>query len=172
MNNYSIFMSNAIYEDMSKHKDLSNSELYNLLLKKYSETKVNYVMLDEFKYVHNSTEEKVKRKDQKTFRQDLIERYKTCIITECDEMVCEACHIVPFEECDETEKYNVNNGLLLRSDFHILFDKKLLKINSDTLKIELSGELVDDPNMKEYKKYDGKILNIHKNSIKYLKRNY
>ncbi len=109
-------------------------------------------------------------RNQETFRNRLIERYNTCIITGSDQIVCEACHIIPFAKCSEDDKYNVNNGLLLRSDLYKLFDKKLMKIfvNDNNFHLEISDEILDNPNMYEYRQYDKKKLNIDNKSIKYL----
>jgi putative restriction endonuclease len=126
-------------------------------------------MYDKFKYIHNELNEKTKRKDQQTFRKDLIDRYSNCIITGCNEIVCEACHIIPFSTCEDEDKYSINNGLLLRSDLHNLFDKGYLKINPTTLTVEISEELFYDKLTKSsYEQYNGKKLKIHKNSIPHL----
>jgi hypothetical protein len=161
-----------INEDIELNKHLNNYDLYNLLIKKYSKKKVDFWMYEMFKYSHPEIEEKEKRKDQHTFRQDLIERYKTCLITGCNYLVCEACHIIPHEKCDEEIKYNVNNGLLLRADFHKLFDSNNLKINPNTLQIELSDTILNDNSMNEYHKYHNKKINIHEKSIFYLNQIY
>ena len=169
-----------IYNDIELNKNLNNVELYNLLIESYTQTKVDFFMYHEFKYIHLDTKEKPKRKNQKMFRMDLIDRYKKCIITDCHEIVCEACHIINFEECKDDDKYNVNNGLLLRSDIHKLFDNGYLKINPYTLTVEISStknaesseKKLNEDLVKEYEQYNGKKINININSIPYLKNIY
>ena len=48
--------------------------------------------------------------------------------------VLEAAHISPYRG---PEDHNSQNGLLLRSDIHTLFDLDLLGINPETLSVEL-----------------------------------
>jgi hypothetical protein len=60
------------------------------------------------------------------------------------------------------DKYNIDNGILLRADLHKLFDNKQLIINPTTLKISI------DPTLE----FNNKIINIDNNSIKYLKEYY
>jgi hypothetical protein len=158
----------------NKTKDEVLNIYYNML-DNNPELKQKYdlVIYDLYQINIINVEERIKRRNQETFRNRLIERYETCIITGSDQIVCEACHIIPFAECSEDDKYNVNNGLLLRSDLHKLFDKKLMRIfvNDNNVHLEISDEILDNPNMFEYRQYDKKKLNIDNKSIKYLKNN-
>ena len=138
----------------------------------YTKEKINFIMYNLFQYIHTETEEKEKRSDQQSFRQDLIERYNECIISGVSDEVCEACHIVPHSNCEDKDKYNVDNGLLLRSDLHILFDKGLLKINPHTSEVLLSEKILLNPKMKQYYELNNKKININKNSIKFLQQIY
>lgn len=84
----------------------------------------------------------VYRRGQPQFRSDLMEAYgECCAITACDVTeALEACHIRPYNG----EKTNhVTNGLLLRADLHILFDKKLLAIDLEKKMVLLAPELKD-----------------------------
>ena len=47
-------------------------------------------------------------------------------------------HIIPFSQSKDDEKYNINNGIVLRDDIHTLFDKREIKINPYTLCVEIS----------------------------------
>ncbi len=71
--------------------------------------------------------------------------------------------------CEDKNKYNVDNGLLLRSDLHILFDKNLLKIDPCTTKIILDKTILSNEKMTQYHELNNKKINIHKNSIEFLK---
>ena len=75
------------------------------------------------------------RLSQKEFRAQLLQKYNSsCIITGEDcEIELTACHIVPVKD---NESYDVDNGLLLRSNLHNTFDKYLWSINPETLTIE------------------------------------
>jgi len=148
-----------IYSEITQYND-SEKNIYEILIQKYPTLEVDYVMYDLFQYTNIETEEKIKRKDQTSFRNDVIERYEQCLITGVDALVCQACHIIPFSECEEIHKYDVNNGLLLRSDLHTLFDEKLLKINPNSMQIELSDKILENKKMSRYYKYNGKILLI------------
>ena len=68
------------------------------------------------------------RRGQKQFRELLLMIYqRQCCITETNsEDVLEAAHIRPYSK-DGTN--SVTNGLLLRSDIHVLFDLFLISIN-------------------------------------------
>lgn len=79
------------------------------------------------------------RLGQSTFRVLVTDAYKRrCAITgESTLVVLEAAHITPYAK-DGT--HEVSNGLLLRSDFHKLFDKGLVSITPD-YKIRISPRI-------------------------------
>jgi hypothetical protein len=94
------------------------------------------------------------RRGQQRFRQSLVERYgeTVCAISGCRVAeVVQAAHIVPYlaEQDNHPE-----NGLLLRGDLHILFDRCLLGIEPDTLMVRLAAAPKEDP---QYAKLDGFI---------------
>jgi hypothetical protein len=163
---------NDVENEINKNINMNKDELYNMLIEIYPKPNVELAMFKLFVYEYKKTEEKEKRLDQQSFRDDLIKRYKGCIITGVSEYVCEACHIIPHSECNDKDKYNVDNGLLLRRDLHSLFDKGLLKINPNTNKLLLDDKILNDNNMKEYYQYNNKKINIHINSIKFLNQIY
>lgn len=151
---------------------MDKSKIYKKLIKKYEKSQIDFIMYDTFGYIHKELNTHEKRMDQNTFRKKLIKRYENCIITDTDEQICEACHIIPFTDCSGTDKYDVNNGLLLRSDLHKLFDSKDLKINPDTLTLEFSKKILDNAKMQKYKKYHGKKIEVNEASIEYLRKIY
>ena len=159
-----------INEEIEKNKDMNKKELYEKLENIFSKEKVAFVMYNVFGYIHKETEEKNKRKDQQSFREDLIERYGECIMSGVSEEVCEACHIIPYAKCEDKDKYNIDNGILLRSDLHKLFDKGLLKINPNTCTMLLDEKILLNPKMKQYYELNNKKININNNSIIYLKK--
>jgi len=69
----------------------------------------------------------------------------------------QAAHIKPYAS---SEPNHTNNGLLLRSDFHKLFDKGYITITKQ-LKIEVSRTIKEEFHSgKEYYKYHGNSLEI------------
>lgn len=93
------------------------------------------------------------RRGQPKFRKNLLKFYGgRCAISGWQpEAVLEAAHIQPHA------KKGVNkseNGILLRSDLHALFDSSLIRIHPRSLKVEIAEDLVGTP----YELYSGKVL--------------
>ena len=82
------------------------------------------------------------RLGQGAFRVIVTDAYhRACAITEEHSLpALEASHIKPYNESGEHE---VNNGLLLRSDFHRLFDHGYITITPD-YRIEISRRLKEE----------------------------
>lgn len=172
---------NSYVDKIIGNDDYSNLKLlFEELIEKFTsdieKIEIEFIMYERFnyKYVNDennldeSTEEKVKRKDNK-FKEEVKKYYKNCIVTGTSQKICQVAHIKPFSESDPEEKYDPNNGLLLRSDIHDLFDKKLLTINPETFELQLKNEVLSDEEFKDYLQYNGKILRIKLESKKYLK---
>ena len=102
---------------------------------------------------------------QGAFRVMVTDAYhRRCAITgEKTLPVLEAAHIKPFSQAGPNA---VNNGLLLRSDLHILFDKGYVTID-DHMHINVSHRIREEfENGREYYAYQGKSLaNIPDSSI-------
>ena len=97
------------------------------------------------------------RLGQGTFRIVVTEAYsRKCSITgERTLPVLDAAHIMPFSQKGPSI---TQNGILLRTDIHALFDKGYLTITDD-LKVEVSRRLKEDyGNGKIYYPYHGKPL--------------
>jgi hypothetical protein len=107
------------------------------------------------------------RRGQPQFRDNLLRAYgRKCSITgEGPEEVLEAVHIVPHAQSGINE---LDNGLLMRADLHLLFDDGLLSINPATRNIELDSRLQDTP----YWQFNGAQLRLRSDgtqvSSKYL----
>jgi hypothetical protein len=84
----------------------------------------------------------VLRRYQSAFRQALLrKRSNSCAITGTSELsVLEAAHIIPYAE-RFADRDKPENGLLLRSDIHKLFDMHLISINPQTKKVEVSDRI-------------------------------
>jgi hypothetical protein len=80
------------------------------------------------------------RRGQPEFRKRLLDAYESqCAITGFDAPAAlEAAHISPYRSL---ESNHVSNGLLLRSDIHVLFDMNLLGIEPEELRVQLAPVL-------------------------------
>jgi len=71
--------------------------------------------------------------------------------------VLEAAHIRPY---GKGGPHRTSNGLLLRSDLHILYDEGYLTVTKD-LRVEVSGKIRDEfENGKHYYEFDGQRLTV------------
>ena len=99
------------------------------------------------------------RLGQGAFRVLVTEAYeRRCAITgERTLPVLEAAHIKPYSE---TGPHLISNGLLLRSDLHILFDDGYVTVTDD-LRVEVSKRIKEEfENGREYYQYRGRPLAI------------
>ena len=122
---------------------------------------------EEKRYAYYKT---LARPEQSKFRTMLLEEYNNaCVITGCTtQAALEAAHIIPFSQ-DGAD--TLENGLLLRADLHLLFDKGFMAIDPNT----------GDPNTgivhfriadKRYDAYNQKSVDISKASPKNLKAHW
>lgn len=93
------------------------------------------------------------RKGQLKFRNNLLEIYNnSCAISDCNVInALEAAHI---QKHSVSGINSTSNGILLRSDLHKLFDSNLLKINPNTLLVELSDLIKSS----SYYEFEGRKL--------------
>lgn len=99
------------------------------------------------------------RLGQGAFRVLVTEAYqRRCAITgEKTLPVLEASHIKPYSQ---NGPHSLNNGILLRSDLHILYDRGYLTITTDN-KIVVSKRIKEDyGNGREYYKFHGRQLMV------------
>jgi putative restriction endonuclease len=113
-------------------------------------------------YVNNryGKEQKIKsRIGQGAFKVLITDAYhRRCAITgEKTLPFLEATHVKPYSLNGPNE---VDNGFLLRSDFHILFDRGYITIDKE-FNVEVSHRIKEDfGNGKEYYAYHGSMLII------------
>jgi len=95
------------------------------------------------------------RPGQATFRKRLLRAYGSrCAFSGCQvEQVLDAAHIVPYQG-PETD--HVQNGLLLRTDLHRLFDLGFLTVDSTSMTIVVGPTLANS----EYAVLDGKPIRM------------
>jgi len=81
------------------------------------------------------------RSSQSKFRSNLLRAYTgACCISDCDiDEVLEAAHI---ENHAVNGDSSTSNGLLLRSDMHVLFDAGLLRIDPESYTVRLDARLL------------------------------
>ena len=80
------------------------------------------------------------RRGQPKFRAELLTSYEGCCAVTGKSIgdVLEAAHIIPF---DGESTNHVQNGLLLRSDIHALFDIGLLAVDPSTMNIHCNEQI-------------------------------
>lgn len=83
------------------------------------------------------------RRGQRQFRDALLARYgKQCLVTGCEILaVLEAAHISPYRGENDNHP---ENGLLLRSDVHTLFDLDLIGIEPNHLLVVLHPKVASE----------------------------
>ena len=122
---------------------------------------------EEKRYAYYKT---LARPEQSKFRTMLLEEYNTtCVITGCTtQAALEAAHIIPFSQ-DGSD--TLENGLLLRADLHLLFDKGFMAIDPNTGDPDtgiVHFRIAD----KRYDAYNQKSVDISKASPKNLKAHW
>ena len=95
----------------------------------------------------NSKNKKRSKRGQKRFRDKLIERYYKCPIDNLDYTLCEACHIVPYSESKENQKFDVFNGILLTPTLHRIYDKNYFKIDENSCRVKIIEENIIKDNI-------------------------
>jgi predicted restriction endonuclease len=160
-----------IYNRINEMECVEPEEIYNQLIKEYPKNIVNFVMEDEYGYVYITSNDRETR-DDKQFKLDVKKRYNNrCILTGVS-ATTQVCHIKPLSECNGYEKYDVNNGILLRDDIHTLFDRHDIIIEPDTLIVRVSDEIMNSPQDECYHCYDGVVLEINDMSKQFLRMKY
>ena len=96
-----------------------------------------------------------RRRGQAEFRERLMNIYgRTCALTGCSvEPVLQACHIISHST---GLNYASSNGLLMRSDLHLLFDAGLLRIDGDGI-VYVQPSLKSDPS---YQNLDSQSIHM------------
>jgi len=161
-------------DEMIKNNIYTIEEQYDILYYEFDKSILSLYFSNNYDYVLDDMRDEHKKRRDDKFKKDVKYRYnESCIITGNDMDSCDIAHIVPFCDSTEFEKYDVDNGLILSKDLHALFDKNLLKINPDTLIIEISPEKLQNKK-NTCNQYHGLKINVNltKNTIQYLRRIY
>jgi len=141
-------------------KDLWSKVNYTLakyqFFKKEEESKSQFVLDNSYSPEYRQVLTYV-RTGQGSFRVSITEAYtRRCAVTgEKTLPVLEAAHIKPFAD---SGPYFINNGILLRSDLHKLFDSGYMTLTKD-YRIEISRRIKEEfENGGEYYKYHGNSM--------------
>ena len=145
-------------------KELENVNIHIIKLYEYfgyEDDKLFEIDLNFFIKLYNLklVDEKNTRLHQNIFRSSLIKRDKQCIISKTDCEQCEAAHIIPLSE---NNNYELDNGILLSSNLHKLFDKYYWSINPETQLVEINKKLINGRSF-DCNIYDGYKVNININ---------
>lgn len=163
-----IVLTNVKYFDDNSFINLDDYEIdfsrYIVKIKYYDQydplTLSDSNKVNDFELISLTTEKLKKsrlvtpRKGQGLFRAQLTEAYsnKCCISNESTVELLEAAHIQPY--VDENSNH-IKNGLLLRVDFHKMYDNGLMYIN-DKFKIYISPQVKSE----YYQSFNGKRINL------------
>ena len=83
-----------------------------------------------------------------------------------DDRLLVACHIKPYSECDEEEKYDSKNGIIMTPTYHTLFDLGFISFENDgTL---LISPFISNITKKRLNLKDGMPIRLQTGSDKYL----
>ena len=149
--------------------------VYNKTIKKFGNDTtnihiINFIMYDKYNYfIYNEDNYDLtnKRMGQDDFRKAIIDRDKTCIISNVSSQICEACHIIPHSK---SKNYHISNGIMLSRNLHALFDKYDLSFNDNI--VVLSDNIMNNSEFHEVHKYNGKKVKIPRECISNLKIHY
>jgi len=107
------------------------------------------------------------REGQPEFRAGLLAAYgHRCAMTGCNvAAVLEAAHIIPHRGM---HNMRIDNGLLLRSDLHTLFDRGLVWVDPETFEVRIADALQGS----EYESLHGKMLALPARAMHQPKREH
>ena len=172
-----IIFQNIDYDDFTENPDLIDIYLWkpekigketkSVITKKgeiSSKRKTNFKQ-------PNTTERKglvTSRVGQGYYRQQIIEKWEgVCPISKIDIIpILISSHILSWSESSDTERLDVENGILLSPLYDALFDKHLISFE-DNGKLIISNKLSDD-NINKAKLSEDIIINITEGMKKYL----
>ena len=136
-----------IIADHNSAKKYSDSELVSMILMGQAQCSVieeePVEEIDEYDDRVRTFRSIVLRQGQGKFRRELMEQYENrCAITNCEvSEILDAAHVRPYRGAQTN---SLNNGLILRTDVHTLFDLDLLGIDPANLQVVVA-ESISDP---------------------------
>ena len=175
LNDYKIERLKIALLGLRKHLDyrkLKNGSKLNVIYNKYFHIVETENITDGFhEYIKEAKDDELnkiqvwinQRKNQSKFKLNLLKKYNSqCLISKIKipELI-EAAHIYPHSRSGQN---NVANGILLRSDLHILFDCGLLSINPENFNVIIDKSLAKT----EYQKFHNLKVDLTEESKEYL----
>ncbi|MFF2597266.1 HNH endonuclease [Priestia megaterium] len=148
---------NFSYPGVTGHID---SEIINQFYDELAEEQISNFVLVSKEDLEKQEVTRKKRDVPASFKQLIMSVYEKCAITgETFLDVLDACHIQPYINKDSD---HIQNGLLLRTDIHRLFDKGLLLIDEDYI-VKVNSSVDSD----YYQSFHNKKINLPKNESFY-----
>lgn len=128
--------------------------------------KVDEISLTDVAPKKSRNKEKI-RKDQTKYRFELLQKMPACVVTGvADDRLLVACHIKPYSICDETEEFDVNNGIIMTPTFHYMFDIGFISFK-DNGELMVS-DFLSNLNKSRLNIRNGQMCHINLKSSKYL----
>lgn len=167
-----------------KQKNSTGNNMYSSALKWYrcyveSVVKTDSVEKDEVERILKNDKLTVTEREtlvksrigQGDFRERLLDKYSKCIITEIDIPQCLiASHIKPWAVCSNSERVDVNNGLLLSATYDRLFDSGLISFDCSgqvLLSQYISNENLSRLSLKKNQRFNIKFVSEMKPFLDY-----
>jgi len=113
------------------------------------------------------------------YRKAVKDKFKKCIICDdCPEYTYQVAHIWNHKDCknNHEDAFNVNNGLLMCANAHLLFDNHILKLQASN-ELDSANEykcivVINKDKANEYYKYNNKTIFLNYENVKYLEKRY
>ncbi|MFT4574457.1 MAG: hypothetical protein ACI85E_001664 [Marinomonas primoryensis] len=146
-----IIFQNVDYDDYTENEDLIDVYLWNpATIGKTTKSKISQkgvISPDRIRrYKQPNETERIglvtSRVGQGYYRQQILEKWDgKCPISGINiKSILISSHIVPWSECTDEERLDVDNGILLSPNFDSLFDRHLITFNDDGL-IQISPSI-------------------------------
>jgi predicted restriction endonuclease len=148
-------------ENINKNDILKNYKKFGYSDK--DDCKDDFIFLLQIKYNNDPVVLKLDRIDKDKFRKSLLKKYNNKCILSGDNGALEAAHIVPYSSSFNND---IDNGLLLRSDLHTLFDQYKWSIDPYTSCVVINSDVSN------LDKYNGKKINLDDDTIDNIREHY
>lgn len=163
------------------------NNLVSNLLNDYKAEKVIYCLkylfdIDIELNIESDSEPKYKSviaRNDNEYRKAVKDKFKKCIICDaCPEYTYQVAHIWNHKDCKnkQDDAFNINNGLLMCANAHLLFDNHILKLQASN-ELDSANEykfiiIIDKDKANEYYKYNNKTIFLNYENMKYLEKRY
>lgn len=161
----------GLEKHMIYNKYTKDSKLRRIYQKYLALAEVDDVLEEFQEYISEAKDDELnkiqvwvnQRKNQSKFKLSLLKKYNSqCLISKIKipELI-EAAHIYPHSESGQN---NIANGILLRTDLHILFDRGLLYIDPENFNVIIDKSLEKT----EYQKFHDLKVDLIEESKEFL----